>query len=49
MLDPRTRMVLYKLLNKETLRTIHGCVSTGKEVRRVSRNVEDRGSVTDLL
>lgn len=30
-LDPRTRMVLYKLLNKETLNSIHGCVSTGKE------------------
>jgi RIO kinase 1 len=30
-LDPRTRLVLYKLLNKETLNSIHGCVSTGKE------------------
>jgi serine/threonine-protein kinase RIO1 len=30
-LDPRTRLVLYKLLNKETLHSIHGCVSTGKE------------------
>ena len=30
-LDPRTRMVLYKLLNKETLHSIHGCISTGKE------------------
>ena len=30
-LDPRTRLVLYKLLNKETLSAIHGCVSTGKE------------------
>jgi RIO kinase 1 len=30
-LDPRTRLVLYKLLNKETLNSIHGCVSTGKD------------------
>ncbi|KAJ1472533.1 RIO1 family-domain-containing protein, partial [Baffinella frigidus] len=30
-LDPRTRLVLYKLLNKETLNSIHGCISTGKE------------------
>lgn len=30
-LDPRTRMILYKLLNKGVIQEIHGCVSTGKE------------------
>jgi RIO kinase 1 len=30
-LDPRTRMVIFKMLNKGFLKEIHGCVSTGKE------------------
>jgi RIO kinase 1 len=30
-LDPRTLLMLYKLLNKGALQEIHGCVSTGKE------------------
>lgn len=30
-LDPRTRMVLFKLLSRGRLRTLDGCVSTGKE------------------
>ncbi len=30
-LDPRTRMILFKMLNRELLTEIHGCVSTGKE------------------
>ena len=30
-IDPRTRMVLFKLLNRGALSAIHGCVSTGKE------------------
>jgi RIO kinase 1 len=30
-LDPRTRLVLFKLLNKGLFTAIHGCVSTGKE------------------
>ena len=30
-LDPRTRLLLFKLLNAGTLGAIHGCVSTGKE------------------
>lgn len=33
-LDPRTRMMLYKLLNRGVLDEINGCLSTGKEVRR---------------
>ena len=30
-LDPRTRLLLFKLLNSAVLQTINGCVSTGKE------------------
>ncbi|XP_052012666.1 serine/threonine-protein kinase RIO1 [Apodemus sylvaticus] len=30
-LDPRTRMILFKLLHKEHISEIHGCISTGKE------------------
>lgn len=30
-IDPRTRMVLFKMLNRGVFREIHGCVSTGKE------------------
>ena len=30
-LDPRTRMILFKLLSRGTISEIHGCVSTGKE------------------
>lgn len=33
-LDPRTRMVLFKMLNKGVFSEINGCLSTGKEVRR---------------
>ena len=30
-LDPRTRMILLKLVNKRIVSEIHGCVATGKE------------------
>lgn len=30
-LDPRTRMILFKLLNQGVIATINGCISTGKE------------------
>ncbi|KAK2443851.1 serine/threonine-protein kinase rio1 [Trifolium repens] len=30
-IDPRTRMVLYKLLSRGELENIYGCISTGKE------------------
>jgi len=30
-LDPRTRVILVKMLNKKMIREINGCVSTGKE------------------
>jgi len=31
-LDPRTRLILFKLLNRGIITEIHGCISTGKEV-----------------
>lgn len=30
-MDPRTRMILFKFLNKGTITTVNGCISTGKE------------------
>ena len=30
-LDPRTRMILFKMLSREIFSEINGCVSTGKE------------------
>jgi RIO kinase 1 len=30
-IDPRTRMVLFKMLNRGVFGEIHGCISTGKE------------------
>lgn len=32
-LDPRTRIILFKMIGRELLKEINGCVSTGKEVR----------------
>ena len=32
-LDPRTRIILYKMIGRGLLQEINGCVSTGKEVR----------------
>ncbi|KXJ27641.1 serine/threonine-protein kinase RIO3 [Exaiptasia diaphana] len=30
-LDPKTRLLLYKMVNNETLDNVNGCISTGKE------------------
>lgn len=30
-MDPRTRMILFKLLNRGTIAEVNGCISTGKE------------------
>lgn len=30
-LDPRTRLILQKMLQRQLLHSIHGCISTGKE------------------
>lgn len=34
-LDPRTRMVLYKMLNRGVFKELNGCISTGKEVNDI--------------
>ncbi|WJX20335.1 non-specific serine/threonine protein kinase [Trifolium repens] len=34
-IDPRTRMILYKLLSRGELENIHGCISTGKEANHL--------------
>ena len=33
-LDPRTRIILYKMIGREVIYEVNGCVSTGKEVGR---------------
>ena len=30
-MDPRTRMILFKMLNRGVVREVNGCISTGKE------------------
>ena len=30
-LDPRTRMILFKMLTRDVISEINGCISTGKE------------------
>ena len=42
-LDPRTRMILLKMINNNTLSEVHGCISTGKEanVYHAVSNSED--------
>ncbi|KAK3592892.1 hypothetical protein CHS0354_004118 [Potamilus streckersoni] len=44
-LDPRTRMILFKLLNRGIITDINGCISTGKEANvyhATGKNGEDR-------
>jgi RIO kinase 1 len=33
-LDPRTRIILFKMIGRGLIHEVNGCVSTGKEVRR---------------
>ncbi len=44
-LDPRTKMILFKLLNRGFIKSINGCISTGKEANvyhATGPNDEDR-------
>ena len=34
-LDPRTRIILFKMIGRGLIHEVNGCVSTGKEVRRI--------------
>lgn len=38
-LDPRTRIILFKMIGRGLLFEVNGCVSTGKEVFRAGRGV----------
>lgn len=40
-LDPRTRMILYRLLSKGTLLEINGAISTGKEANVYHATAKD--------
>lgn len=42
-LDPRTRMILFKILNKGVICEINGCISTGKEANVYHATVADGG------
>ncbi|XP_049851294.1 serine/threonine-protein kinase RIO1-like [Schistocerca gregaria] len=42
-LDPRTRMILYKLINKGAIRELNGCISTGKEANVYHATTEKMG------
>lgn len=47
-MDPRTRMILFKLLNRGLIQEINGCISTGKEANvyhAVSKNGEDEYAI----
>lgn len=35
-LDPRTRLILYKMIGRGVIFEVNGCISTGKEVRSVA-------------
>lgn len=34
-LDPRTRLILFKMIGRGVVQEVNGCVSTGKEVRKI--------------
>jgi len=40
-MDPRTRMILFKMINTEVLSEINGCISTGKEANVYHANSKD--------
>lgn len=47
-MDPRTRMILFKLLNRGMIQEINGCISTGKEANvyhAVSKNGEEEFAI----
>ncbi|KAF3777851.1 Serine/threonine-protein kinase [Nymphaea thermarum] len=44
-LDPRTRMVLFKMLNRGVFDDINGCISTGKEANVYHATKSDGGEI----
>ncbi|XP_054286309.1 serine/threonine-protein kinase RIO1-like [Macrosteles quadrilineatus] len=47
-MDPRTRMILFKLLNRGVIREINGCISTGKEANVYHATTIKDGEPRDL-
>ncbi|XP_069816293.1 serine/threonine-protein kinase RIO1 isoform X1 [Dendropsophus ebraccatus] len=43
-LDPRTRMILFKMLTRGVISEINGCISTGKEANVYHASTSDGGS-----
>lgn len=46
-MDPRTRMILFKLLNRGTIVEINGCISTGKEANVYHATGDKDGFIRD--
>lgn len=44
-IDPRTRMVLFKMLNRGIFKDINGCISTGKEANVYHATTEGEGEL----
>ncbi|KAI5074690.1 hypothetical protein GOP47_0010651 [Adiantum capillus-veneris] len=44
-IDPRTRMVLFKMLNRGVFKDINGCISTGKEANVYHATTEGEGEL----
>lgn len=44
-LDPRTRMILFKLINRRYIEQINGCISTGKEANVYHATSSEEGGV----
>ena len=40
-MDPRTRMILFKMINQEIISEVNGCISTGKEAIVYHANSKD--------
>ena len=40
-MDPRTRMILFKMLNRGLITQINGCISTGKEANVYHATAKD--------
>lgn len=47
-MDPRTRMILFKLLNRGFISEINGCISTGKEANVYHATGVKEGIHTDF-
>ena len=44
-MDPRTRMILFKLMNRGFVAEINGCISTGKEANVYHATAKDGGQL----